>query len=204
MLDSKHSIPYTQRMTEFNPYNPERNVTQPYPSAVRPKFVFKIYDDPDFIQLSLRDRRSFDIRWATNANHVQSVDQLSELIEQSYFTQGTISLRHSFERTGTVSGGANILEGDAEDILNEVKDAGDRVIGYSLSSKALQLSFQPSWPRTYHDIHTNEIILKMSRRNKMARAITDQAISLTAMEGLRSSTDQTLNEFSQYLPAFKA
>jgi hypothetical protein len=191
-------------MTHLDPANPERFKSIPYPSPENPELVYKIFDDPDFIQLNLREKKTFDIRWASNASHVQSLELLGELIEQSEFKTGTLALRHTFRRPGTVSGGANMFDGEAEDILNEVRDAGDRVISYTLKSKSLELNFSPSWPKTYHDIQTNEVFLRMKRSNRMARYITDQAISLTAMEGLRSSTDQTLDEFSEYLPSLKA
>lgn len=191
-------------MSNLDPSNPERFKPISYPSSDQPELVFKVFEDPDFIQLNLREKKHFDIRWATNASHVQSLELMSEMIEQSEFTTGTLALSHTFRRAGTVTGGANFLEGEAEDIMHEVRDAGDRVLSYNLKSKSLMLEFGPSWPKTYHDIHTNEVVLRMKRSNKMARYITDQAISLTAMEGLRSSTDQTLDEFSEYLPALKA
>ncbi len=191
-------------MTLLDPSNPERYKTLAHPSVERPTHLFKIFEDPDFIQMDLSEKRDFYIRWASNANNVQSLELLDEIIEQADFESGTITLRHTFERPGMVIGGANILSGDAEDIANEVRDAGDRVIGYSLSNKSLELRFGPSWPKTYHDIATNELMIKMRRSDKMARFIIDQSISLTAMEGLKRSTDQTLDEFAKYLPALQS
>lgn len=190
-------------MKLLDPSNPERFTTLVHPSFDNPTHVHKIFDDPDFIQLAMVDKNYFDIRWASNANGVQSLELLDELIEQSEFSKGRVVLKHTFKRPGTIIGGANVVKGEAEDIMNEVRDAGDRVLGYSLKNKALELSFHKSWPKTYHDIETNEVVLRMRRENTMARYITDQAISLSAMEGLRSSTDQTLDEFSEYLPVLR-
>ncbi len=194
---------YTLRMTILNPSSPERFTTLVYPSHQQPTYVSEVFEDPDYIQLHLGDKKDFDIRWTTNASSIQSLELLSEFIVQSDFTSGTITLRHAFDRPDTLVGGANVLNGDAEDIMNEVHDAGDRVIGYSLTSKSLELHYSPSWPKTYHDIRANEIVLKMRRTNNMARYIIGQAISLTALEGLRNSADNTLAEFATYLPVLR-
>lgn len=190
-------------MTILNPSNPERFTPLVYPSLEHPAYVHKIFEDPDFIQLHLEDKKKFNIRWASNASIVQSLELLDEIIDQGDFSTGTIALRQTFGRQGQIIGGANQLSASSEDIMNEVRDAGDRVIGYSLSNKELELRFHPSWPKTYHDLSVNEVVLRMKRTNKMARHITDQAISLTAMQGLRNSTDQTLDELAKYLPSLR-
>lgn len=190
-------------MTIINPLNPERFTPLVHPSLKHPTYVHKIFEDPDFIGMHLEDKKMFDIRWASNASMVQSLELFGEIIDQANFCTGTIALRHTFGRQGQIMGGANQLHGEAEDIMDEVRDAGVRVIGYSLSNSELELKFLPSWPKTYHDMSTNEVVLRMKRTNKMARHITDQTISLTAMEGLRSSADQTLDEFAKYLPILR-
>lgn len=190
-------------MTYENTPSPERYKTLAYPSDQKPTHITKIFKDPDFIEMSLMERRNFSMRWASNASIVQSVELLNEFNEQADFRNGTIVLKHTFERNGTIAGGANVLNGEPEDILGEVLDSSDRAIGYSLSNKAMQLRFGPSWPKTYHDIATNEIDITLKRTNRMARFIIDQAISLTAMEELRQSTDQTLDEFAEYLPLLR-
>lgn len=182
---------------------PERYVPLVYPSEKQPRYVDKIFDDPDFIRLSLVDKKNFQVSWATSGNGVHSLELLSEFIDESDFDSGTIALKQTYQRPNTI-GGFNELEGEAEEIINEVKDAGDRVIGFSLRSRTLELFFRPSWPRTYYNLQTNEIALDMNRKAKTARHITSKAISLTAMNELGASTEETLDQLARYLPVLKA
>lgn len=183
--------------------NPERHTLLFHPSQEQPTHINKLFNDPDFIQLYLGDKRTFEISWASGSDIPGSVEILEELIAQGDFSKGMVALRRTTDEIDAGMSGANQLEGEAEDILNEVVRSEDRVLGYRLMSRHVQLAFRPTWPKTHHDIPTNELVLQMKRTNKMARYITDQAISLSAMDGLRESTDQTLDELSEYLPALR-
>ena len=191
-------------MPNLDPLNPEKFVPLRHPASGPVEHVFKRFDDPDFIMLYLGAKKDFEVSWATNANAMQSVDLISEFAEENGLETGTIVLKHAFRRPNTIIGGANHLEGSAEDVLNEVQDSGDRAVGYTLHSKQLGLAFRQVWPRTYHDIKTNEFVLTISRKNSMARFILGRTISLTAMEGLKQSTEVTLNELAEFVPILRA
>lgn len=192
-----------QVMSKLNPQNPEKFVPLTFPENGRVIHVYKRFDDPDFIELYLGAKKTFEVTWATNANSTQSVDLISELTNQAEFNKGTIALTHTFRRPDTVMGGTNFLEGPPEDIINEVRDSGARAVGYTLHSKNITLAFRPTWPKTYHDIASNEFVLTLGRRNPMARFVLDQTISLTGMDGVRGSIDKTLDEFAEFVPVLR-
>jgi len=190
-------------MAAIDPMNPERYVLFPYPTTGPVTSVDKLFEDPDFVRVSLDTKKDFEISWATNASAAQSLELIGEITDQADFTKGAIALKHTFRRPDVVVGGVNMLEGLAEDVMGEVQDGADRVLGYTLYSKAMDISYRRSWPRTYHDIQTNEFALRLGRKDSMARFIVDRTVSLTAMEGFKSVVDSTLDEFATYVPALR-
>jgi hypothetical protein len=167
--------------------------------------VHKFFEDPDFARIRIRDdEHPFDISWATDKTAPESLDVLEEFIESSQLKTGSIVLRHTFERPGTIMGGANLLEGELEDIVNEVYDSQERAVNFTLYGPDFDLWWSHSWPMTFHEIPTNEILLRFNREQSVSRYAIDHCMSLTAMPGLRSTIDITLDEFAVYQPELKS
>ncbi len=182
-------------MAAFNPSSPEKFTPLTFTRDGSVYFAFKRFDDPDFVQLNLTEMdKNFEISWATGCTALESVSILGDFIPESDFQQAEIVTKSS-------TGEPIVLQGEPEDVINALRDTDpSKIIGYSLESDQLGLFVRPSWAKTYHDIKTDEVMLRLRPSDKAVRTIIDSAVSLTGLPGFRASVDETLDEFSEHLP----
>lgn len=183
---------------------PERYKPLPYGEEGVIRGVNKIFDDPDFAQITLEGSGKFALSWATDKTADESLYCLGDMIKTSDFHKGIIVLIRNIRRPNSLTAGVNVLQGEAEDIINEIHESNDRIASYQLFNRDLELRWAPAWPKTFHDIPTNELSIRFKRRRSMSRFIVDQCISETALPGLLSSVDITLDEFAQYQPSLRS
>ena len=165
-------------------------------------YLSKFFDDPDYVYLDLTDRpEGIQFHWATEFSAADALHALEGFIEENKLGKGNISLRHTFERRGTIIGGSNFLRGDADDIMNEVYDSEDRVAQFMLGNKHIDLAWGHAWPKNFHDIPTNEISLRFNKAKHVSRVAVSACMQETALPGLRAAIDVTLDEFASYEPS---
>ena len=194
------------------PERPDRFKPLPYntdglcaPDAKSIIGVQKIFNDPDFVHIGMnKGENGFHINWATQQSASESLDALAEFIESNQLDSGAVNLRHTFHRPGVIMGGSNRLTSEIDDIVNEVHDSANRTISYTLFGPQFEMRWQPSWPKTYHDTPSNEILIRFNRRRSISRFVIDHCVTLTAMKDFKSSFDSTMDEFAEFEPRLKS
>ena len=175
---------------------PERYTPLPYNVNGKLAGVGIIFKDPEFAMLRLDGiEGAYEVSWATEGGASQSLESLVDFVNAGDFTKGRIV----FARPS----GNSILKGDADDIINEVIHSTENVCNFRLSSKALELCWNPAWPMDLHETPTNEISLLAKRQGAVTRYLVDQCMALTALPDLRKRIDVTLDQLAKYENSLK-
>lgn len=184
-------------MAKYSELPPPKSVPLPYRDE-RTRGIQFFFEDPDCVNMN-QDYPfkvgNFEISWATSLTACKSLDVLGKVIEQEKLKRGTVLLRRT-PRSGDIFAGSNILRGLAEDIVGEVEESEPRVAMYTLGNKHLDLSWSLAWPKDFHDVPSNEIVMNFKDWQGSARMIIDQCIADTALPDLRKEVDGVLDIFA--------
>lgn len=172
---------------------PERFVTTPF-SDPMVSGVYKLFGDPDMISAYRHNSTGdFAMSWPTDTTAVEAIAGLEEFIDEAGFKQGRILIRPEGE-----NGKIGTKDYRLKSALSEIPNTDpEKLYGFVLSSGRTILCWNPQWPKTYHDLHPQEVSVNLPEKSGLARrAVLMPAIAATAMPDLRASLDETLDEFA--------